>query len=577
MMTDNISLHFKKAYLAVSLLVLALSGPALDARPHNLDSLYVELDKAIDNSPQYVMERRNRIRRLQKALADAVSSTDRLSLNEQLFEEYRSFRTDSARFYLKHSMAIAGETGNTQQAARYLMDLAYLNANSGFYAEAMEIMEGIRPEDLHGEVLGTYNMTMNYLYGELAYYTPSDEDRERYYALQDHYFRQMEVTLPHDDDKYLQRLEQNYYAENNTDKALEINHIRLSAVKKGDRSYAVVAFYRYLDYARAGDSEEAMHWITEAAISDIRNAVMDQGAMWELANLLMNQGDIELSYKYISFAWECAGFFGTRLRSWQISPVLSQIEKSYREALTAKNRVLSSLLVILFSLTAVLLLLVNYINRQKKRLAHAGEQLEGANAELSSVNKTLSSLNIELSETSQEQKILNEQLLSLNAELSESNKVKEEYIGRFLQLCSMYIDKMDAMRKRINKMIRLQNFEELRNLAGYSELAEKELDDLYASFDNAFLHLFPNFVADFNKLLKPEERIVLTEENRLNTQLRIFALIRLGIEDSSKIAEFLHYSVNTIYNYRARIKNGAAGSRDDFEQQVKQIGMPSRS
>ena len=222
--------------------------------------------------------------------------------------------------------------------------------------------------------------------------------------------------------------------------------------------------------------------------------------MWELANLLMNQGDIELSYKYISFAWECAGFFGTRLRSWQISPVLS------------------------------------------------------------SVNKTLSSLNIELSEANQEQKILNEQLLSLNAELSESNKVKEEYIGRFLQLCSMYIDKMDAMRKRINKMIRLQNFEELRNLAGYSELAEKELDDLYASFDNAFLHLFPNFVADFNKLLKPEERIVLTEENRLNTQLRIFALIRLGIEDSSKIAEFLHYSVNTIYNYRARIKNGAAAA-----------------
>ena len=145
MMTDNITLHFKKAYLAVSLLVLALSGPALDARQHNLDSLYVELDKAIDNSPEYVMERRNRIRRLQKALADAVSSADRLSLNEQLFEEYRSFRTDSARFYLNHSMAIAGETGNTQQAARYLMDLAYLNANSGFYAEAMEIMEGIRP------------------------------------------------------------------------------------------------------------------------------------------------------------------------------------------------------------------------------------------------------------------------------------------------------------------------------------------------------------------------------------------------------------------------------------------------
>jgi hypothetical protein len=133
---------------------------------------------------------------------------------------------------------------------------------------------------------------------------------------------------------------------------------------------------------------------------------------------------------------------------------------------------------------------------------------------------------------------------------------------------------MDNYRKKVNKQVRNREFNEIIKLTSSQEMKEKELDELYDNFDSAFLHLFPNFVNDFNSLLRPEERISLTERNRLNTDIRIFALIRLGIEDSSKIAEFLHYSVNTIYNYRAKIKNGAISDRDNFEKHVKDIGMP---
>ena len=149
--------------------------------------------------------------------------------------------------------------------------------------------------------------------------------------------------------------------------------------------------------------------------------------------------------------------------------------------------------------------------------------------------------------------------------------MKEAYIGRFLRLCSLYIDKMDQMRKRVNKMLKNRDFEELQKLARSVEMKDRELDELYENFDSAFLQLFPHFVDDFNALLRPEERIVLSAKNRLNTSIRIFALIRLGIDDSSKIAEFLHYSVNTIYNYRARVKNGALDNREEFEQRVKRL------
>ena len=153
--------------------------------------------------------------------------------------------------------------------------------------------------------------------------------------------------------------------------------------------------------------------------------------------------------------------------------------------------------------------------------------------------------------------------------------MKEEYVGHFMRLCSMYIDKMDAFRKRVNKMVKNHEYEDLYQLTRSQEFRDKELEDLYVSFDSAFLNLFPNFVSDFNSLLRPEERITLEEKDRLNTSLRIFALIRLGIDDSSKIADFLNYSVNTIYNYRARIKNGALGDRENFEQHVREIGMPT--
>ena len=219
------------------------------------------------------------------------------------------------------------------------------------------------------------------------------------------------------------------------------------------------------------------------------------------------------------------------------------------------------------ALTLLVLASLLFVTRQRKQLAVAHNQLNQSNQELSKVNMQLFDSNEQLSE-------LNKQLSTLNVHLTESNRVKEEYVGRFLQLCSLYIDKMDTMRKTVNKKIKSHDYEELYNMTRSQELKDKELEELYESFDSAFLHLFPNFVDDFNALLRPEERIIQTGKERLNTGIRIFALIRLGIDDSSKIAEFLHYSVNTIYNYRARIKNGAISDRENFERHVKEIGMP---
>ena len=406
------------------------------------------------------------------------------------------------------------------------------------------------------------------MYGELAYYTKLKNFSELYYKKREEYRKLMFATLDANSDTYLQGQEIVLSEKNNLVKALQINNLRLKGCDEYSRNFAIVAFYRYLDYKLAGDLEQGKSWLVKSAIADIQNAVMDQGSMWELANLLMREGDLERSHRYINFAWECAKNFGTRVRSWQVSPVLSTVDRKYQEETDKANRLLLMLVVSISIMFVLLLLSLVYVNKQRKRLSASQQKLRESNSKLLAANDNMSSLIDRLQDT-------NNQLSQLNRQISEANKVKEEYIGRFLQLCSQYVDKMESMRKSVSKMLKNRDYNAIMDMMRSADFREKELNELYSNFDKAFLHLFPNFVREFNAMLKPEERVPETPGNEsLPTMVRIFALIRLGIDDSSKIAYFLHYSVNTIYNYRARVKNAALSDRGNFEARIKKIGMP---
>ncbi len=558
----------------IGMALLLLVGLSAEAYTHGkaLDSIYHVLDEAIANSSKYVAEKEQSIGRLRSRLQATATDAERYLLSRQLYDEYMPYMNDSALWYLQRCVGLAEGMGHKHDADECRVLMALQCSNAGMFDEAQAVLADVQPASLDSVLLGRYYEAQHHVFGELAFYSRLEPMRAQYEQRKEEYGRLMMPLLGKNSDARFVELENQLRQAGKPQEAKALNDEWLGLVEPGSHRYALTALYRYLDYKELNDTVQMMRWIAESVLADVRNAVMNQGSIWEIANQLMLKGDHERAYRYISFASDCAERFGSRVRFWQLSPLLSAIDRNYQLHNERTNRQLRYLLAAISVMALLVVLMLLYVNRQRKRLADARDKLHTSNVQLADVNGQLKAVNGQLQSVNEQLTSSNEQLSSLNAQLSEASRVKEEYVGRFLQMCSLYIDKMDKMRKTVNKKIKSHEYEELYNMTRSREQNDRELDELYENFDSAFLHLFPNFVRDFNALLKPEERIELTDPNRLNTSMRIFALIRLGIDDSSKIAEFLHYSVNTIYNYRARVKNGALVGRDDFERRVREIG-----
>lgn len=541
---------------------IPMAALAQGAQP--LDALYDSLDNSIAQSAKFVGLRENRIKMFEANLAATRSPAERYTYSYSLYEEYRSYKNDLALRYINQCISLAQQMGDKRKEGNAMALLAYQESTTGKYYEAHDVLKAIDEKELDTEGLRNYLWAYLHLYGEMAYYANVDFQKKYYQAKVAEYRQKVEAALDHQDDRYLQLQEVKLRDAGKTKEALRINDIRLHKSTPGTHQYAIATFYRAMIFKHSNHLEEYRRFLLLSAISDVRLAVMDQGSLWELANETMaDSKQLARSYDYIKFAWKSATIFNTPLRSRQIMPVLSTIEESYQKQLTESNKRLKMMIACSVVLLILVMGLLFYVNKQRNRIALAHRRLKATNKELQTANGNLSQAIQKLNET-------NERLASLNENLNESNKMKEMYIGRFLRLCAIYVDKIETMRKRVVKLVRAR---ELTKLTDMMQSDHEYVGELYEYFDSAFLKLFPSFVSEFNALLKPEERIILENENKLTTSIRIFALIRLGIEDSSKIAEFLHYSVNTIYNYRAKVKNGALGDRDEFENKVKMIGM----
>ena len=540
------------------LFLVFLSLPLYTWADKTLDSLLNVLDRTIQEHETYVAQRELRIGHL-KSLVNGieVKSAEHYNLNNQIYKEYRAFICDSAIHYLNENIRIAEYLHDTDRKIESKLQLSLLLSSTGMYTESIDVLESVDRQEVAARLIPDYYTCFDHVYGELSVYTQDKALSGHYWSISQAYRDSLYAILPPASEERLLMREALLRDQHQYEEALKINDLRLAEMEPYTPQYAMATYHRSLIYKYSGDHLGEEKNLCISAISDIRSAIKDHASLWMLAQLLYEDGDMERAYQYMRFSWNATKFYNARLRSWQSADVLSLIDKTYQAMIEKQNGRLQQYLLLITTLLVLLIVALGYIYRQMKKLADARNHLQQANEQLNGLNEELRQMNSCLSFT--------------KIELSVSNQIKDEYIAGFIKVCCSYINRLDAYRRMVNKKVSAGQIAELLKITRSQDALDEELEELYANFDTAFLHLFPDFVKKFNDLLQDNERIVLKKDELLNTELRIFALIRLGIEDSSQIAEFLRYSVNTIYNYRAKVKNKTRGSREDFEDLVRKI------
>ena len=514
-------MHRLAAIVSASLLVFPVAVSAQGGFEEDL----VRLDRTIEMAGDFYSNHEAKTSTLKSLLDNRdLKPADAFDLYSQLFDAEFTYRFDNAKEAVDQKAAAAAALKDKSKVSEANVNRAMLFGIAGMYLEATQAFAQIDTTCLsEQQLIDYYNFRQRFLY-DFREYTRNDEERNSLPGKVRYYRRKIiEGTSP-DNPLHQLMVVRDLMDEGELGKADSLCTGFLAGLDPYSHEFAEMAYYEATVCRELGRQEDMMSWFARSAVGDIRSATRDNGSLQSLAVELLNAGrDIERAFRYTQFSLNDALFFNARLRPWQIAQSLPAIENAYsaiRAAQERKARRLNIALLALavFLLAAVTILLFTYM-RQKRIQKQVRE--------------------------------VNSRLQAAMSDLSQANAAKEEYLGLFLTMCSSYIEK-------------LKKFMTLSQI-------DAELKSFYKTFDNAFLQLYPDFVEKFNALLLPEARVELKKDELLNTELRIFALIKLGITQSSHIATLLRYSVNAIYNYRAQIKNSAIEGKDSFEDRVKAI------
>ena len=538
-------------------LLFALLFPIFLFGQNNFDSLLDELDKTVADYQLYSNKKAVEISKLKGLMNYTSSDVQKYAIYGKLYSEYKSYQSDSALVYARKSFQIAEKLKDIQKINNARLNLASIMGTLGMYKEATEILTTINintTPDLKG-----YFFTVNsVVYGYMADYAASVQEKEKYILLTKKYRDSSLNLYPTTSSAYMMAKSSALLDNGKYTEALPLLLNYFPNIDTTSPDKAVIAYLISQAYRGKKEPEQLQKWLTISAISDLQLAKKEYISLRSLAFIMYENGDIDRAYTYIKRSLEDALFCNARLRTYEISKMLPIINEAYQKQ-NETNRFQLILFLISASILSVFLLAVLFLLfKQMKKLSKAKQDLSLANSKLSELNTELNTFNEKLNET--------------NYTLTEANLLKEIYIGRYMDQCSDYIGKLDEYRRKLNVMATTGKMNNLISAVKSKEFIENELKEFYTNFDRTFLQLFPNFITEFSALLIDDEAIQLKEGELLNTELRIFALIRLGIKDSAKISTFLRYSVSTIYNYRSQLKNKAAGPREDFEAKVMRIG-----
>lgn len=536
-------------------LLLLLTMPLTAQGKTDEKTLLDRIDKMIENDQYYQGIKEKELKHLKQQAYEAEDNQTRLQFLDSIYHAYSAYRYDSAYAYMKQGLELAKKCHNTYYILCNQINQASILSVRGFYGTAENLLKSLNPDEMPYQLKLYYYFTFAWLYNYWASYAKNSDYAEEFHAQKKHYMTLLIQSFNENSKKsaYYNYLMGEYaYLHSPTSKE-SLNHylkaLKMSPAKSRIHAMSAYGIARY--YKNTGKFDLYEEYLVEASVSDGLCQLKETVALQKLAYYLFKKdaSNSKRAAKYIQHTMEDAQFFNNQLRMMEISNILPVIASANQQAAErSRTRFLWGVIGVSVALVIIIILsLVN--NRQKNRLKK---------------NKA------EIEEQNRKQKEMNTQLTELNQLLIETNIKRETYMRLFMDISAAYISKLSDYRKLVSRKIKANQTADLLKTLNTHKLEEEEAQMFYNRFDKAFMELYPGFVTELNKLLLPECQLEVPTTHDLTTEIRIFALMRLGVTDSQEIATLLHYSTQTIYNYKSGMRAKAI-NRDSFESDINQL------
>lgn len=500
-----------------------------------------QLDGVIAAKERYHAGRETTIAQLKQQLAHASTDVEKYDLCGELFGLYLHYQADSALYYVEKKAFYLSRLKRPELDSELVINRAEVMGVMGMYNEALQALRTIRVEALDEETKCYYYNAVRTCYGWLSDYTVEAGAKKRYQKQTDIYRDSILSVTPWNVNRHIVLAEKAVIS-SQPDRAIPIlNKMLGSSLDMQQKAY--VNYTLASAYEAKGEADMQAFYLAQTAILDLTMAVREYASLQKLARLLYKRGDLERAYRYMSCSMEDAVACNARLRFLEVTEFYPIIDRAYSEKAMQEKRMGWILFLSVSVLAVLLVIFALYLYYGMKKLSLMRRNLSVANEELKRVNGTL----------------------------EQTGKIKEVYIARYLDRCVSYLDKLEQYRRSLEKLAMASRMEELFKAIRSEQFLRDERKNFYNEFDKSFLELFPNFISDFNNLLVEDGKVFPKPGELLNTELRIFALIRLGVTDATRIAHFLGYSLATVYNYRSKIRNRAKGDKELFEQEVMKL------
>lgn len=508
------------------------------------DSLLTRLNNILEKKKDFDEAKLARIADLKKELLNVGNTSlgSKYNIYLELYNEYKSFNYDEAFNYAQKLQQVGHLLNDPTKIAYSRIKLGFILLSSGMFKETFDSLKTVDVK-----LLDTTARREYYFLTARTYYDLADFDKDNYYtpiynSRAEKYIDSATRLCASNSFEYIYYNGLKYLKAGSINKAVDNLKLLIDKYRLTDHQFAVTASTLSDIYIRNNQPGTAINLLIQAAMADVKSSTKEAAAMTNLAQLLHQQGDVKNAYVFIKAAMDDAVYYGARQRKIQVSAILPIIAGEQISYVEQQRKVLFLYALLLTVLAIIVVVFAVIIYKQLQKLKQADKVILETNHNLQESIK----------------------------KLNEANRIKEEYIGYYFNLIAEYINKLDKFKRSVDNKLTTKRFDDIRTLVNNIDLV-KEREELFVNFDKAFLKLFPNFIIDYNALFSKENHVKLLPKQLLNTDLRIFALIRLGITDTEKIAHILEYSVNTIYNYRTRIKGKSNIANDEFEHKIMAI------